>query len=255
MTLSIITVHLNDFINLEQTFHSIRSVNWETPPQWIVIDGGSRPIDRKEALIWEQVVEFVDNFVSEPDKGIYDAMNKGTCIATGQFVLYLNAGDVFHPDFCSSQLDRALNCSQYGMIWGQCEERYENGSLVKVKTRSEKAAWYGMPACHQAMLFRRELLPGSPYLLKYSLASDYELVCRLLDEGVQVLRLNRPLCIYRRGGVSDQSLDLVRDEYRKIQDRYFSTPVPIRMGVSLFKSVNHRLAKVAWLRNAWRRWI
>jgi putative colanic acid biosynthesis glycosyltransferase len=255
MSLSIVTIHLQEFANLQETISSIQSVKWISAPQWIVIDGGSKPDNEVSAEVLERVRAYADEFISEPDLGIYDAMNKGTQLASGDFILYLNAGDVFHPEMDPRKLKEAVNTGQHLMIWGDCIERYESGALVRVKTRSEKSAWYGMPACHQAMLFRRSAIGNQPYNLAFKIAADYDLVCRLLAQEPAVLRLKMPLCIFSRGGISDQNLALGQHEFRTIQEQYFTIPRPVYSLVWAFKKINYQVAKIAWLRRLWRRWI
>ena len=147
MKVSVVTIHLNDFAGLNRTFNSLKLSRCFNHLEWIIIDGDSELTDG--GLFFEQVKSSADHFLSEPDKGIYDAMNKGTRLASGDYILYLNAGDELHPDFESALLDHLAAGASPDMIWGRCEVHYLDGSKIQVKTRSPSWAWYCMPAFHQ----------------------------------------------------------------------------------------------------------
>ena len=91
MKISIITICFNAATDLENTIASVRSQKYKDY-EYIVVDGGSK--DRTVEVI-NQNLDVITKWVSEPDKGIYDAMNKGIKMATGEWVIMMNAGDVF----------------------------------------------------------------------------------------------------------------------------------------------------------------
>ena len=82
MKLSIITIHLNELAGLERTFKSLAPVATEKSLEWIVIDGGSK-LQGADIEVMDHVKSLAEHFTSEPDEGIYDAMNKGTRQAVG----------------------------------------------------------------------------------------------------------------------------------------------------------------------------
>jgi glycosyltransferase involved in cell wall biosynthesis len=143
---------LNDFPELKVTLESLGPLRKCSEIEWIVIDGGSE-IDDASTDIIEKVKNSADHFISEPDKGIYDAMNKGTRLASGDYILYLNAGDELSPGFEPGLLKISHSQSLPDMIWGRCEVRYQDGTHVPVKTHSPAWAWYCMPAFHPAIFF------------------------------------------------------------------------------------------------------
>ena len=252
--LSIITIHLDDFAGLGRTFASLRLLNDRDVFEWVVIDGGSTALDENREL-FELVGEFSDCFVSEPDQGIYDAMNKGTRLAKGDYVLYLNAGDELYTHFDPGDLKELLGESRPEMIWGRCQERYKSGALVQVKTRSPAWTWYGMAAYHPAIFFRRDLLGQAPYDTAYKIAADYDLVCRLIGAGAQVIMLKAVVSIFHHGGLSDTQGDATREEENRIRLKYFNIPVFAGNLIKGIKGLNARISRVAWFRRLWRRWI
>lgn len=254
MRISIITIHLNDFAGLDRTMGSLESFNKEPGTEWIVVDGGSAA-DQEGTDVLDRVRALADKYVSEVDDGIYDAMNKGTRLATGEYVLYLNAGDELHPAFNILEFAEAARDERVGMIWGRCQERYENGSVVQVKTRSTSWAWYGMPVFHPAIFFRRDVLGHSPYDTDYQVAADYDLVCRLLKGGAIVRKLDSIISIFFRGGLSHQRGDIALREESQIRRQHFATPEYANRVLMAMRRLNAQLAKIAWLRGLWRKWV
>ncbi|MDX2463979.1 MAG: glycosyltransferase [Porticoccus sp.] len=253
MKITVVTVHLNDFSGLSRTLKSLELSGQMNHLEWIVIDGGSQLTDR--GLCFKQVKSIADYFISEPDKGIYDAMNKGTSLATGDYVLYLNAGDELHPDFDVEHAKKSAAGILPNMILGRCEVRYQDGSQIKVKTRSPSWAWYCMPAYHPAILFRRDILGDNPYDTTYKLAADYDLVCRLLVNDARVTQLASVISVYHRGGVSDIQGDAAREEENQIRLKYFQIPVFVGNGIKRFKKMNAKQSPFSKLTRLLRRWV
>ena len=255
MNLSIVTVHLNDFDGLRDTHRSLQRLLSDQQVNWIVIDGESSIQTENQKECMDRVSSIAGYFVSEPDNGIYDAMNKGVRQASGDYVLFLNAGDELHPDLDLNMITSLASKTQAGMIWGRCQERYQNGQLIDIKTRPPSWSWYGMPAYHPAILFKRKLLGNSPYDTNYKIAADYDLVCRLLVEKVQVELVESFISIFHRGGVSDISGQESRNEENKIRLKHFNIYPFAGVAIKYFKKSNAALARNAWLRGLWRKWV
>ncbi len=222
--------------------------------EWVVIDGGSE-VAKGDEDVNDQVKLVADQYISEPDEGVYDAMNKGTSLATGEYLLYLNAGDELHSDFEPGMLVNLTKDSNVDMVWGSCQECFENGLLVQVKTRSPSWAWYGMPVYHPAIFFRRKALGEKPYDVNYRIAADYDLVCRLLKKGSPVVRLDSIVSIFHRGGLSEMLGSETREEENQIRLKYFGIPRIVGNAIKNFKGVNAKLSRIIWLRRLWRSWI
>lgn len=164
---SIITVCLNA-PNLRQTCDSIVNQTYQDF-EWLVIDGGSN----QETLdIFEQYRNRIDFFVSEKDNGIYNAMNKGIANATGEYLLFLNAGDSFYS---ADVLDQFVNAGlDADIIYANMQ--YDNTKSVFVPADILDAKFwvkYSLP--HQATLIKRELFNlYGPYNEKNKVVSDYE---------------------------------------------------------------------------------
>jgi putative colanic acid biosynthesis glycosyltransferase len=220
LKLSIVTIHLNDISGLERTLHSLKPVLGSSQCEWLVIDGGSnassvggRTLSRCEAL--------AEHFVSEPDDGIYDAMNKGIRLASGDYVLFLNAGDELHPEFSMALLQEALDNKNTTMAWGRVSVRDRVGKEYDRKSRSPGWLRYGMAVSHQAVFFNRLQLGKDPYDTDLEIAADYDLICRLYKRERRVERLDMPVCIYDLVGRSSANRRATLDEESSVRRHHF----------------------------------
>lgn len=154
--ISIITVVYNAEDQIEKTIQSVIDQKC-SQLEFIIIDGGST--DNTVNII-QKYTKYIDFWVSEPDDGIYDAMNKGMNVAKGSGLLFLNAGDYFVGRVISSNLKVPcfLNVKYYNHF----------GSLTNIKIKNYK---FGIPNCHQGIVFENS---GIKYSLKYKIASDYD---------------------------------------------------------------------------------
>jgi putative colanic acid biosynthesis glycosyltransferase len=255
MKIDVVTVHLEDFHGLELTLNSVRRFIEDSEMDWHVIDGASNFDDSSARDLFSLVRQTATHFVSEPDKGIYDAMNKGTSLAKGDYVLYLNAGDELHPDFELEKLESELEGDRPGMIWGTCHERFPDGTLVRVKTRSPKLSWYGIPVNHQNVLFRCDVLGAEPYDLRYRYLADYDLIGRLMQDGEIVHRSELPISIFHRGGTSSRNFSQAMKEEEELRQRYFGVSPVLSKAISFVKKINRSLGSIPALRRAMRRWV
>jgi putative colanic acid biosynthesis glycosyltransferase len=218
LSVSVVTVCFNDFGGLQETYASVRK-QARPPKQWIVVDGGSS--DGAEAWLrtidWDRLT-----WSSEPDRGIYDAMNKGLARATAEYVLFLNSGDVLSsPDVLQAVGKALASCSAPpSLLYGDCFEVYAGGRAFLRRARPPFWVPIGMPTTHQAMYFRVDAL-GHGFDPDYRLSGDYEAVCRLYlrQRGRDFLRLARPLAHFQLGGRSDQQRSLLLQENLDIRRR------------------------------------
>lgn len=255
MRLSIVTVHLDAPECLRRTHDSLRSAISDGDTEWLLIDGGSGIFKSTDSGLRQTMQQAALAFVSEPDNGIYDAMNKGTRLASGDYVLYLNAGDVLHPDFSWSQLGKEISASRPGMVWGTCHERFADGRLVKVKNRSPNLAWYGIPVNHQNVLFRRALLEPAPYDEHFVYCADYDLIGRLLSQGCTVHRTEMPIAIFQRDGLSAQNFAETMREEETLRNRHFGVNPFLSRMITYLKHFNSAAGRIPALRRLMRKWV
>lgn len=230
---SIITVVYNDRAGLEQTYESICSQSFHDF-EWLVVDGGSTD-GSTEFLATMRMPAF--SFVSERDGGIYDAMNKGIRMSHGEYVVFLNAGDVFSDATVLSRVAAHLRTlpGAPDLVLGGANLSLPNGNQVYKAPRDlARSIWHGLPANHQAIYFRRDRLDGTDYDLTYRICGDYYLVSALYKQGVTASRLDGPLVDFRVGDTSFKNPGALLKEPFHIQEHVLKTSL-ISRTVSLVR--------------------
>ncbi|MDX6021767.1 colanic acid biosynthesis glycosyltransferase WcaE [Scandinavium sp. V105_16] len=211
MLLSVITVAFRNYEGVVKTWASLAHLARDPSIQfeWIVVDGGSA--DGTAEFLQNLNGEYNLRYLSEKDKGIYDAMNKGIEMSRGKFAIFLNSGDIFHEDI--AQCVRQLNGqTDDAMVIGDAMLDFGDGHKIR---RSAKPGWYiyhSLPASHQAIFFPLTGLQRYPYDLQYRVSSDYALAAKMYKEGYAFKRIKGLVSEFSMGGVStSNNLELCRD--------------------------------------------
>ena len=211
MLLSVITVAFRNHDGIVKTWRSLAQLANDPSIQfeWIVVDGGSA--DGTAEFLEKRNGQYNLRYVSEPDNGLYDAMNKGIAMAKGKFALFLNSGDVFHQDV--SQFVRQLrNKKDDAMYLGDAMLDFGDGTQL---TRRAKSGWYiyhSLPASHQAIFFPCVGLKQNPYDMQYRVSSDYALAAKMYKAGYAFKRIKGLVSEFSMGGVSTtNNLQLCQD--------------------------------------------
>lgn len=175
--LSVITVVFNNVRDIERTVLSITGQTYASQIEYIVIDGAST--DGTMAIL-EQYSSKIDVLISEPDEGIYDAMNKGLQLARGEYVLFMNSGDeIYVPETVERIFSRFKGADIY---YGETEMINARGeSLGRRRHHAPlvfnwKSFRYGMNVSHQAIYIRKSIT--APFDRKYELSSDIDWIIR-----------------------------------------------------------------------------
>ncbi len=205
---SLITVTRNNLPGLQKTARSVQSQAC-SDTEWIIIDGASTDgtTDLLKAL--------PANITSEPDTGIYNAMNKGIERASGDYLLFLNAGDQLAAPQTLQNIAQSIEGTP-DFIYGDALEDC-GGALRPKPARSHHTLALGMFTHHQAMLYRRTALGDIRYNEDYTIAADYDLTARLLLKDTRALYLPFPICIFETGGLSQQKAQAGRKEQLDIR--------------------------------------
>ena len=171
--LTVITVVRNDPVRLAVTIESLAGLYGKDGFEHIVVDGNSTD-QQTLRLIGETTKNQNFQFLSEPDDGIYDAMNKGARHASGRFLLFLNCGDRLIAS--SSQLVAWLDSSDTmrGIDLACFDCQLRNGARL-TWLKPQCGALHKMPTSHQAMVFSRDFMYSNPYDLRYGIAADFNL--------------------------------------------------------------------------------
>ena len=204
-TFTIITMTLNNLDGLIRTAHSIRAQK-PCHYEWIVIDGGSE--DGTASYLQSKDIMHI----SEPDQGIYDAMNKGIERASGEYLLFLNAGDTLAADDVLKAIEEQTQRTKPDFIYGDAIE----GGQYK-PARSHKQIDWGLFTHHQAMFYKRETLADLRYNTNYKIAADYALTRQFLSRAADVYHHPHAVCVFEPGGVSQQNAAQGRNEQFQIR--------------------------------------
>lgn len=171
---SVITICYNDLEGVKSTLESVLSqtyINYES----IVIDGGSSDGTPEYLKKYAGINNIL--WLSEPDTGIYNAMNKGIGLASGDWLIFMNSGDKFASsnvleDVSATSISRDINAS---LLYGDVIKK---GEILKAKEPREVLLKGGLFACHQSMFFRRNI----KYDESFHIFGDFELVSRLFKD-------------------------------------------------------------------------
>lgn len=217
--ISIITVVFNGQSFIERTIKSVLNQSYKNI-EYIVIDGLST--DGTMVCI-EKYKSSIATLVSEKDKGIYDAMNKGLEKATGEYVLFLNAGDELYDNEVLSKIFSTLDNADvyYGSAMVVDEKGNELGE--RRLTPPEKLNWmslkYGMCVSHQSFIAKRSLC--KPYNLIYKIASDIDWVISVLIKSHTVVNTRIIISKFLEGGTSKQRRKEALMERFKILKKHY----------------------------------
>lgn len=219
MKLSIITICYNDKEGLQRTLESVKSQSIHDF-QYIVIDGASKD---GSAELLNEYASVIDYSVSEPDSGIYNAMNKGIRVAAGEYCLFMNAGDALFADDTIERVLPLLDGTDF--LSGDTICVFPNGKAKTWKAVNDASTYlmsiYSLS--HQATFIRTELLKKRPYREDLKVVSDweqmfYELI--ICDRSYKRLFLN--ICKFAQGGVSSSQAETREKERKIVLDEHFS---------------------------------
>jgi len=175
--IAVVTINYNRLEDLHKTFVSVMS---QTYPhiEYIIIDGGSQDGSLKFLQDNDHQITY---WVSEPDGGIYDAMNKGAAVTTGDWIIYMNSGDTFFAEDTLAQVVPYLDASTdvvYGGVESILVDSYQTRVFQKTPL-SLSELWREMPTCHQSIFVRRTLQIAFPFDTSFVWCADHDLLSRL----------------------------------------------------------------------------
>lgn len=181
MKISVVTIVFNDIKGIGTTIDSVASQTARNDIEYIVIDGAST--DGTADFIREKASR-INILVSEPDKGIYDAMNKGLERATGDFVIFMNSGDRFSSADVVERIIAEIEKtgSKPAVVYGDYRESANGECGQPIPSRRPDKIWYGPVASHQSTFYNLSILRklGLNYDLSYRIAADYKLTLSVL---------------------------------------------------------------------------
>jgi glycosyltransferase involved in cell wall biosynthesis len=216
--LSVITVVYNGVRDIERTMFSVLNQTYSNI-EYILIDGLSNDGTHEIISKYQNRIKLI----SEKDEGIYDAMNKGLALATGDYVLFMNSGDeIYAPDTVTKVFAAADDADIY---YGETEMIADSGKSLG--QRRHKApdifTWrsfkYGMSVSHQAIYIKRTLT--EPYDRQYHLSADIDWIIKAIKKAKKIVRVERYVAKYLVGGMSKHKHRQSLQERFNIMKRYY----------------------------------
>ncbi|WP_269520970.1 glycosyltransferase family 2 protein [Alteromonas sp. BMJM2] len=193
---TVVTVCFNALSDLKKTYDSVKNLTYKNL-EYIIVDGGST----------DSTVEFLKTlpenvkWLSEPDNGIYYAMNKGIELATGEWIIFMNAADVFYAnDILAKVMSHAS--SEVDFLYGDRIRVETNGSEALQNAGKLDDYLKTEVVFHQALFNRTSRLKKRPYNTHYSLAADYEYIVQAIHSGASLRYVSIPICKFQCGGRS-----------------------------------------------------
>lgn len=196
--ISIITVCLNDGKYLEETIKNVINQTYSNI-EYIIIDGGST--DNTIDII-KKYESKIDHWLSESDKGIYDAMNKGISIAKGKWINFMNAGDTFYQ---ADTIEKVFvkKYDRVDFIYGDCEIIY-NSEFSRVQKAGEiKDLWKGMVFSHQSLFTNSDVFKKYQFNVDNRIGADFEFLFICYKNNFKFCNIHILVATVMAGGLSD----------------------------------------------------
>jgi glycosyltransferase involved in cell wall biosynthesis len=198
--LTVITIVYNNVRGIERTVLSVLNQTYPNI-EYLVIDGAS--VDGTLEIL-KKYEEGISKLISETDKGIYDAMNKGLALASGDYILFMNSGDeIFDSDTVEKVFASAPDADIY---YGETEMYNEDWKSLGQRRHKapENFIWkdfkYGMSISHQAIYIRKSLV--EPYDTQYKLSSDIDWIIKAAKKAAKIVNSRIYVAKYLVGGMS-----------------------------------------------------
>ncbi len=220
--ISVVTVCYNAEKEIERTATSVLSQNFDNY-NYYIIDGNSTDRTVKIAKDISSNYSLKQVIVSEPDEGIYNAMNKAIDMVDGEWIIFMNAGDQFYDDNVLREFSSFGNKADF--VYGDSCYINRGGSFM-VKAGELEQIRDKMPFCHQAMFNKTEVLRKLRFDESYKVCADYDCYQRAFKEGISFEHIPICVCRYEEGGVSAKAWDRSNREIRDIQIKNGITKLP-----------------------------
>ena len=219
--ISVVTVVYNSAALIENTVKSIINQSY-SHIEYIVVDGGSTDgtID-----ILNRYKKNISTLISEPDRGIYDAMNKGISLASGDFVVFINSGDKFSSPDILEKIFSNPDAAQADVIYGDTDITDSDGNIIHSRrhrppeTLDWKSFKRGMLVCHQSFIARRNLIDS--YDLTYRYAADFDWCIRILKKSKSVHNSRLVISLFLEGGQTRKTIvPGLKERFRIMRHHY-----------------------------------
>jgi len=245
-TLSIITISYNAERYLERTIKSMESQTC-TDFEYIIIDGNSKDDTLRIAERYESIIDIL---ISEPDNGIYDAMNKGMELAHGEFIWFMNAGDEIANPNTVELITKHIN-GKTDLVYGDAFHVNEAGQIKGMRSEltphklKSNIHWQdlklGMLVCHQSLIVKREI---APKFIMNNLNADADWEIKSFKAAKGIVFIDEPICQFLEGGISNQNLKVsLIDRFKVLKTHFGLLPTLLNHLIILSRGINLILVK------------
>jgi len=220
---TVVTVTYNAEDLVEETILSVINQSYKNI-EYIIIDGAST--DETVSII-KKYEDRIDYWISEPDDGLYFAMNKAIKKATGKWINFMNAGDFFADnDVISYVMMHKDNDAE--LIYGN----YRKKNLDIVVKAQEKENWYQtMPFCHQTLFTRTKVMKTEPFDTNFKIAADHNFILKMYTQQKNFCYLDKTLAVFSEGGFANnntvkmciESLKVLMDNHVNMEGIYLTS--------------------------------
>ncbi len=235
MKISVVTVCYNEEKSIRKTIESVLEQDYPFV-DYVVMDGGSTDDTVEIIREYEQTSNL--RYISEPDNGLYDAMNKSLDHIRGEYVIFMNAGDIFYDDKVLSYVAPEL---EGDIVYGDVYRRSGNGDYVQKYKGTQferiKMMLCGLAFCHQSQFTRTALMRRYGFREDHKITADFDFVVRALGNKRSFKHLDRIICSFDNdGGISADRknyLQMTREDDLSIKEcfpfLYYLTIIPKRI--------------------------
>lgn len=209
MIVSVVTVCFNAVNEIERTIISVLNQTY-TDIEYIVIDGGST--DGTKDII-HKYQHRIARYISEPDKGIYDAMNKGIDLATGEWINFMNAGDCFVSENVIANVAPALQGGHDIVFGNTIMVNGRHMKLSKGQLNPDRFPKIG----HQSSFVKTSLMKENHYNTRYIISADFDFLYKMYKEGKDFFYIDTEVVLYNMDGMSSNHRELLYREHCEIK--------------------------------------
>jgi len=210
--ITVITVVYNGEKYLEETIQSVLNQTYDNV-EYIIIDGGSTDGTLDIIKKYEHAIDY---WVSEKDKGIYDAMNKGIMLSKGQLIGIINSDDFYNIDTIEKVVQKIVN-KKIDIIYGNIILVDRAKKFIEKRKAKDWKLFFGMSLNHPAVFVSKELYKMKMYNITYKMAADYEFLLFMKTKNKTFFYLNDILAYMRDGGVSVENKFITKREEKIIK--------------------------------------
>jgi glycosyltransferase involved in cell wall biosynthesis len=213
---TVITVVFNAVDSIEQTINGVLGQTYENI-EYIVIDGKSN--DGTLEII-KKYSDKITRWISEEDKGVYDAMNKGVAMATGEWINFMNAGDVFCDKNTVESLFEGIS-EDTDLVYGNAIEKLVSGGAKNLEAGENlENLWKGALFGHESLFVKSNIIKNNLFNLKYKVAADYDFIMKCFYKGYKFEKVGVDVLLFSLPGFSREHWVVASLENWKIARKY-----------------------------------